>query len=56
MFALAAISPGLRRSAPTKVPHPLAPQIDLIAAVSILIIGLLLVAGAIVTVRNRDQP
>jgi hypothetical protein len=54
MFALAAISPGLGLPAPTGIPHTLSPQIDLIATLAILIIGLLLVAGAISAVCKRD--
>jgi hypothetical protein len=54
MFALAAISPGLGLPAPNQVPHTLSPQTDLLATLAILILGLLLVAGAISIVCKRE--
>ena len=54
MLALAAISPGLAVRASNEVPHPLSPHTDALATLSILLIGLALVAGAIRTVTKRQ--
>jgi hypothetical protein len=49
MFVLAAISPGLAVRAPSAVPHVLGPRADLLSTLAILVVGLVLVAGAIRT-------
>jgi hypothetical protein len=54
MFALAAISPGLALRPSSEVPHPLNPRADSISTLAILIIGLILIAGAIRTVCKHD--
>jgi hypothetical protein len=53
MFALAAISPGLAVRPVTEVPHPLSLRADAISTVAILLIGLVLVGGAIRTVLKQ---
>jgi hypothetical protein len=53
MFAVAAISPGSPIRAISEIPHPLSPRIDSVATVAILVMGLVLVAGAVRTVLKR---
>jgi hypothetical protein len=52
-FALAAISPGLAVRPVTETPRPLSPRNDSLATSAILILGLVLIAGAIRTVCRR---
>jgi hypothetical protein len=47
MFVLTAISPGLAVRTASTVPHTLGPRADLLSTLAILLIGLLLIAGAI---------
>jgi hypothetical protein len=53
MLTLAAISPGLPIRATSEVPHLLSARVDAVSTVAILVIGLLLVAGAIRTVLKQ---
>jgi hypothetical protein len=52
MLALA-ISPGIAQRPVTEVPHPLGPRADLISTRAILLIGLILIGGAIGTVLKK---
>jgi hypothetical protein len=54
MFALAAVALGLAVRAASEVPRTLAPRTDLLATLSILVIGLVLAAAAIRTVCKRE--
>jgi hypothetical protein len=47
MLALAAVAPGIVTRAVSTVPHPLGPRADLLATLTILIIGLFLIAVAV---------
>jgi hypothetical protein len=53
MFALAAVAPGLVRRAPTAIPHSLGPRADLLSTLAILVVGLLLIGGAIRAVLKQ---
>jgi hypothetical protein len=53
MLAVAAVAPGLVTRAVSAVPHPMGPRADLLSTVAILVIGLVLVAGAIRTVVKQ---
>jgi hypothetical protein len=53
MFGLAAISPGLAIRPVTEVPRPLSPRAGAASTAAILLIGLVLVAGAIRTVLKQ---
>jgi hypothetical protein len=53
MFVLAAVAPGLASRAPYAVPHPMGPQADLLSTLAILVIGLLLIGGAIRAVLKQ---
>jgi hypothetical protein len=55
MFALAAISPGLAIRATSEVPHPLGHRADALSTLALLIIGLVLIAGAIRTVIRKPS-
>jgi hypothetical protein len=53
MYAFAAISPGVAVRPVTEVPRPLSPRADAVSTVALLLIGLVLVGGAIRTVCKR---
>lgn len=53
MFTLAAISPGLPIRATSGIPHPLSPRVEAVSTAALLVIGLVLVAGAIRTVLKQ---
>jgi hypothetical protein len=53
MFTLAAISPGLSVRAISEVPHLLSPRVEAVSTAALLVIGLVLVAGAIRTVLKQ---
>jgi hypothetical protein len=52
MFVLA-VAPGLASRAPYSVPHPMGPQADLLSTLAILVIGLLLIGGAVRSVLKQ---
>lgn len=47
MFVLAAVAPGLASHSPSAVPHPMGPLADMLSTLATLVIGLLLIGGAI---------
>ena len=47
MYALAIVSPGVAVRPVTEVPRPLGPRADAISTVAILLIGLVLIVGAV---------
>ncbi|MGA1980958.1 MAG: hypothetical protein ABSG84_00685 [Acidobacteriaceae bacterium] len=53
MFVLAAISPGLAVRTASTVPHAPEPRADLLSTLAVLLIGILLIAGAIRTVLRQ---
>lgn len=52
--ALIAVSPGLGLRAPSQIPHTLTPRRDTVATLGFLVVGLLLVAGAVRSVCKRE--
>lgn len=52
MFAFAAVSPGIGLPPPNEIPHVLTPRADLLSTLTVLIIGLVLVAAAIRSVTK----
>ena len=53
MLALAVISPGIAMRPVTEVPRPLSPRADALSTLAVLLIGLVLVGGAIRTVLKQ---
>ena len=53
MFALAAVAPAIAVRAASEVPGTLAPRMDLVVTLAILVIGLALLAAAIGSVCKR---
>jgi hypothetical protein len=53
LFALAAVAPGLAPRAITEMPRPLASRTDSLATLAILVLGLVIVAGAIRSVWKQ---
>ena len=53
MLALAVISPGIAVRPVTEMPRPLSPRADAFSTSAFLLVGLVLVGGAIRTVCKR---
>ena len=54
MLALAVISPGVAMRPVTEVPRPLSPRADAISTLAFLLIGMVLIGGAIRAVCKRQ--